>query len=240
MSASPTSWPPSPTCRTCRIGATGTSSRRAVRAQRRARDLAASGLGGASPLAARSSRDRVAEDAALRGEGLRRGAPHAGGIRGRPNGTRFVCARCSGSTPRPTGVDTRLLPTERHSRASQDSGLHRVSGLVPQRGRRPLLHRRDPAPNPAEGSRRRAERGRPQPLETPSRGRRGGRRARRRLRCGRAPARRRGGRLRRASAVGGGTRLKIFEASAMGKAVVSTSVGAEGLPIIAERALRPR
>ena len=31
--------------------------------------------------------------------------------------------------------------------------------------------------------------------------------------------------------IGGGTRLKIFEALAMGKAVVSTSVGAEGLPI---------
>lgn len=32
--------------------------------------------------------------------------------------------------------------------------------------------------------------------------------------------------------VGGGTRLKIFEALAMGKAVVSTRIGAEGLPII--------
>ncbi len=31
--------------------------------------------------------------------------------------------------------------------------------------------------------------------------------------------------------VGGGTRLKIFEALAMGKAVVSTSLGAEGLPL---------
>ncbi|MGA7964892.1 MAG: glycosyltransferase family 4 protein [Gammaproteobacteria bacterium] len=31
--------------------------------------------------------------------------------------------------------------------------------------------------------------------------------------------------------LGGGTRLKIFEALAMGKAVVSTSVGAEGLPL---------
>jgi sugar transferase (PEP-CTERM/EpsH1 system associated) len=31
--------------------------------------------------------------------------------------------------------------------------------------------------------------------------------------------------------VGGGTRLKIFEALAMGKAVVSTQVGAEGLPL---------
>ncbi|PYR29300.1 MAG: hypothetical protein DMF98_00310 [Acidobacteria bacterium] len=31
--------------------------------------------------------------------------------------------------------------------------------------------------------------------------------------------------------IGGGTRLKIFEALAMGKAVVSTSVGAEGLPV---------
>jgi polysaccharide biosynthesis protein PslH len=32
--------------------------------------------------------------------------------------------------------------------------------------------------------------------------------------------------------IGGGTRLKIFEAMAMGKAVVSTSIGAEGLPVI--------
>jgi len=31
--------------------------------------------------------------------------------------------------------------------------------------------------------------------------------------------------------VGGGTRLKIFEAMSMGKAVVSTSIGAEGLPV---------
>ena len=36
---------------------------------------------------------------------------------------------------------------------------------------------------------------------------------------------------------GGGTRLKIFEALAMGKAVVSTTVGAEGLPLDAGRAL---
>jgi sugar transferase (PEP-CTERM/EpsH1 system associated) len=33
--------------------------------------------------------------------------------------------------------------------------------------------------------------------------------------------------------VGGGTRLKIFEAMAMGKAIVSTAVGAEGLPVSA-------
>jgi len=32
--------------------------------------------------------------------------------------------------------------------------------------------------------------------------------------------------------VGGGTRLKIFEALAMGKGVVSTTVGAEGLPLV--------
>jgi glycosyltransferase involved in cell wall biosynthesis len=31
--------------------------------------------------------------------------------------------------------------------------------------------------------------------------------------------------------IGGGTRLKIFEAMSMGKAVVSTKVGAEGLPV---------
>jgi len=35
--------------------------------------------------------------------------------------------------------------------------------------------------------------------------------------------------------IGGGTRLKIFEAMAMGKPVVSTSVGAEGLPVSDER-----
>jgi polysaccharide biosynthesis protein PslH len=31
--------------------------------------------------------------------------------------------------------------------------------------------------------------------------------------------------------IGGGTRLKIFEAMAMGRAVVSTAIGAEGLPV---------
>jgi glycosyltransferase involved in cell wall biosynthesis len=31
--------------------------------------------------------------------------------------------------------------------------------------------------------------------------------------------------------IGGGTRLKIFEAMGMGKAIVSTTVGAEGLPV---------
>ena len=31
--------------------------------------------------------------------------------------------------------------------------------------------------------------------------------------------------------IGGGTRLKIYEAMAMGKPVISTTVGAEGLPI---------
>src|SRR5207237_8006820 len=31
--------------------------------------------------------------------------------------------------------------------------------------------------------------------------------------------------------IGGGTRLKLFEALAMGKAVVSTKTGAEGLPV---------
>ena len=31
--------------------------------------------------------------------------------------------------------------------------------------------------------------------------------------------------------IGGGTRLKIYEAMSMAKAVVSTSIGAEGLPV---------
>jgi glycosyltransferase involved in cell wall biosynthesis len=37
--------------------------------------------------------------------------------------------------------------------------------------------------------------------------------------------------------IGGGTRLKILEAMAMGKAVVSTSLGAEGLDALPERDL---
>jgi len=37
--------------------------------------------------------------------------------------------------------------------------------------------------------------------------------------------------------IGGGTRLKILEAMAMGKAVVSTSLGAEGLDVVPERDL---
>jgi glycosyltransferase involved in cell wall biosynthesis len=38
--------------------------------------------------------------------------------------------------------------------------------------------------------------------------------------------------------IGGGTRLKIFEAMAMEKAIVSTSVGAEGLPVTGGKELR--
>jgi polysaccharide biosynthesis protein PslH len=37
--------------------------------------------------------------------------------------------------------------------------------------------------------------------------------------------------------IGGGTRLKIFEAMAMGKAVISTSIGAEGLEVVTGRDL---
>jgi polysaccharide biosynthesis protein PslH len=37
--------------------------------------------------------------------------------------------------------------------------------------------------------------------------------------------------------VGGGTRLKIFEALALGKAVVSTGIGAEGLPVVPDEHL---
>src|SRR5262249_5836127 len=39
--------------------------------------------------------------------------------------------------------------------------------------------------------------------------------------------------------VGGGTRLKIFEALAMGKAVVSTAIGAEGLELTPDRHIVP-
>jgi glycosyltransferase involved in cell wall biosynthesis len=35
--------------------------------------------------------------------------------------------------------------------------------------------------------------------------------------------------------IGGGTRLKIFEAMSAGRAIVSTTIGAEGLPVEHER-----
>jgi glycosyltransferase involved in cell wall biosynthesis len=37
--------------------------------------------------------------------------------------------------------------------------------------------------------------------------------------------------------VGGGTRLKLLEAMAMGKPIVSTAVGAEGFPVVNEQEL---
>jgi glycosyltransferase involved in cell wall biosynthesis len=37
--------------------------------------------------------------------------------------------------------------------------------------------------------------------------------------------------------IGGGTRLKIFEAMSMGKAIVSTTIGAEGLPVCRDQDL---
>jgi glycosyltransferase involved in cell wall biosynthesis len=38
--------------------------------------------------------------------------------------------------------------------------------------------------------------------------------------------------------IGGGTRLKIFEAMAAGTAVVSTTIGAEGLPVVHGETIR--
>ena len=44
-------------------------------------------------------------------------------------------------------------------------------------------------------------------------------------------------RARRQARIGGGTRLKIYEAMATAKAVVSTTVGAEGLDVVSEEHL---
>ena len=111
-------------------------------------------------------------------------------------------------------------------------GLHRLDGLAAERRRMTVLLPRDPAADPRRGAGRRRCRivGRaPTPAVQAA-----GRRARRR---GHRPRRRRAAvhRARRVYVVplriGGGTRLKIFEAMAMAKAVVSTTVGAEGLPV---------
>ena len=141
---------------------------------------------------------------------------------------RRASARCRPASTR------RTSPARRRARDPAPARLHRARWTGTRTRTRcctsstPIL----PA-DPARGAGRVADRGRPEPSRAAAR-------------CGRG---------RRASRVtgtvddvrpyvaeaavcvvplrvGGGTRLKIFEALAMGKAVVSTAVGAEGLPLV--------
>ena len=132
----------------------------------------------------------------------------------------------------PTGVDTDVLRSQpRRSIERRRAFLHRVDGLAAERRRRGVLLPRDSAAHPRRQNRTSHSRS-----------------------SGRSPT----PAVRRLAAepgvevtgrvddvrpylatstvnvvplrIGGGTRLKIFEAMAAGRAVVSTSIGAEGLP----------
>ena len=136
----------------------------------------------------------------------------------------------------PTGVDTALLRGGHRRRAAAAPGVHRVDGLAAERGRDALSSsatccRSSAARNRAPRSRSSAARRR-RPI----------------VKLGSEYGVEVTGRVddvrphMAAAAVyivplriGGGTRLKIFEAMAMGKPVVSTTIGAEGLPVEAGR-----
>ena len=102
---------------------------------------------------------------------------------------------------------------------NEDAVLHFLDAVLPA--------------DPARGAGRVAHRGRPEPERPAARPRR-----RRPASASPAPSTTCARYVAEAAVcvvplrVGGGTRLKIFEALAMGKAVVSTPVGAEGLPLV--------
>ena len=179
--------------------------------------------------------DAVAADAALRG-------PDGGALRPAcsrcPTPTRHAAAALSATAAaarvtscRPASTPSTSRP-RRSDRATAAHGLHGLDGLAAERGRDDVLLPRHPAAHPRARSptSRSAIVGR---APTP---------AVRRLAEDRGievtgrvddvrPYIARGAVYIVPLRIGGGTRLKIFEAMAMGKAVVSTTVGAEGLPV---------
>ena len=150
-------------------------------------------------------------------------------------------ARRARRRPIPTGVDTAYFTPARHAEVPARLVFTRLDGLASERGRRlyfvdtilPRDPRRDSRTsslamvgrNPTERLRalRRAQPASPSPARSTTCGRHG-----------------RGSVYVVPLRAGGGTRLKIFEALAMGKAVVSTTVGAEGLAADARAATSSR
>ncbi len=125
-----------------------------------------------------------------------------------------------------------VLRAARGDRAHQAPRLHRLDGLAPQRGRRHAFRARRAAAHPPRRAEHHAGHRRPRPD------------AGRASACGSSTASTVTGRvddvrpfIAEAAVyivplrIGGGTRLKIFEAMAMGKSIVSTTIGAEGLPV---------
>ena len=116
------------------------------------------------------------------------------------------------------------------SREPRVDRLHGIDGLDAERGRDGVLRRGDPAARPTRGARGDADHRRPEP---------DGARARAGRRAERHHGHRHGADVRpylEAAVVvvvplriGGGTRIKIYEAMGMERAVVSTTIGAEGL-----------
>ena len=208
-----------------------------VHAQRRGGDLAAARRdrrqSGQARAADRSSGGACCASSAKRWRGSTSCSPCQ-----RPTAT-----RSSGSIrgalrhARPRRADRRrygVLHADAWARTPRPPRLHRIDGLAAERGRHAVLRPRHPAAHPRSRARRR---------------RSASSAARRRRPCGgwrsrpasKSPgASTTSGRTSRPATVyvvplriGGGTRLKIFEAMSMAKAVVSTTIGAEGLPVTA-------
>ena len=127
------------------------------------------------------------------------------------------------------------------SPGARTHGLHRLDGLAAERRRHDLLLPRDPAADPpgraraprsASSAARRRRRSSSSPRSRASRSPAAW------TMCGRTSPR--GAVYVVPLRIGGGTRLKIFEAMAMAKAVVSTTVGAEGLPVTSGQRHRHR
>ena len=197
-----------------------------LRAQRRTRDLAAT-RESSDGCAQGAPRGRVAKDAPYEAAACAAAdltvAVSEDGPRRWPT---LAPARAIASVP--TGVDT---PISRPADPRSPPRLVFTGSMdwYPNRRRDPLFRATDPAPHSRTRSQASRHRRRPQ-SERPqlARGRRRGIDGH--GHGGRYPSLYRGRRVYVVPLrVGGGTRLKIFEALAMGKAVVSTTVGAEGL-----------
>ena len=183
------------------------------------------------PLEARAVRDRMAEAARARGRRVPAGRPDDCGLRGRP-------ARLRSSAPAiraasiPTGVDTDYFTPRRRRRSARraSSSAARWTGI---RTRTPS------ATSSTRSCRASAQKSRTCRSRSSA--------ATRARACASSPARPGVDVTGTVDDVrpsigeaavyvvplraGGGTRIKIFEALAMGKAVVSTTVGAEGLAL---------
>ena len=206
---------------------------RPLRAQCRAHDLEAprarSSAAGCGGRCSSSSGGRCGDT--RRGPAAR--VADGGGVRAGPRAARRPGARRADIRAIPTGVDTSYFRPNGAAEMPDRLVFTGSMDWYPNEDADAALHRRHAARDPARGAGRLAHRGRPE-------ARAPGCAPRRRRPASRVTGTVADVRPHVAEAavcvvplrVGGGTRLKIFEALAMGKAVVSTTVGAEGLPLV--------